>query len=110
NQKRLDELNQRRIESGVRMYVAQMGRLVPLMSDQREKLEELFREQMDGIVLPMGQTGVLLCSYRCTRVPTDSLEAILDDNQLRATKKMFGFAKQYRQMLIAQGAMDEDDE
>ncbi|MEM6692507.1 MAG: hypothetical protein AAF664_23955, partial [Planctomycetota bacterium] len=105
-----DQKNKRKVETSVKLHIAQIGRAIPLMGDQRDELFKLFFQQVAGVEDAKGRDLFWLCQYRCSQVSPEDLEKILDPVQLNAMKQRLEAGKRMRNMLIDRGILDGDEE
>jgi hypothetical protein len=92
----------------IRSHLAQLGRTVPMLANQRQRLIELLSESVEIKNCPP-QYYPMLISYRLSEVPKDALREFLDDNQIRAIEASFPFPRgvNVKAVLIQQGVIDE---
>ena len=93
-------------ESSVKMWIAQLGRKVPMTNEQREAFYELACQHVQPIRGNKQYTTYFI-AYQMSRLPREKLEAILDEAQWKAVKTTLIQAESWRAMLKQQGMLDE---
>jgi hypothetical protein len=96
-----------RKESAVKVFVANLGRQVPLTSAQRTKLTDLLLEKMKSIGREDAYIYYLV-SYRLSEVPRDSYSTMFDEMQLKAIDQATRQGKGMKAMLKQQGLLDDE--
>jgi hypothetical protein len=95
-----------RKESAVKVFLATLGRQLPMTSTQRTKLTELLIENMKSIGSDDVYTNYLV-SYRLSEVPREAYEKLFDETQLKAIDQSTQQGKGMKAMLKQQGLLDE---
>ena len=90
----------------VNLYLAQLGRSVPLTTDQRQRLVKLLCESVETKNC-QAHYYLMLVSYRLSEVPKTKLHEFLDDNQIKAIEARLRQAANMKAMLVQQGVIDE---
>jgi hypothetical protein len=104
--KETERLMQLRKESAVKVFLAGMGRQIPMTSTQRSKLTELVMQQMTSIGDDDAYTNYLV-SYRLSEVPLDDYKDLFDEAQMKAINQSTQQGKAMKAMLEQRGLLNE---
>jgi len=99
--------NRLRIESAVKVFIAQLGRQMPMTAVQRTKLTELLVDQMRSIGDDDAYTDFLV-AYRLSQVPRNMYAPLFDEQQLKALDQSSLRGKSMKAMLKDQGLLNDE--
>lgn len=97
-----------RMENATKVFIAQMGRQIPLTAVQRDSLLKLAMDDLKNVEAT-GPYASYLMTYRLSELPREKFEAILDDAQMKAFDKSLQRGRAMKATLVQQGLLDDDE-
>jgi hypothetical protein len=108
---RMRQENERRLqlrkENAVKVFMVNLGRQMPMTSTQRTKLTELLIENMKSIGVDDIYSNYLV-SYRLSKIPRDSYQALFDETQLKVIDQSTQTGQALKAMLKQQELINDE--
>lgn len=93
-------------ERAIQLWIAMLGRTLPMTSDQRNSLLEVVKEHCKSVP-QSNQMMTYLIAYRLSTIDEDVLEPIFDEAQWKAFQKTLRNGRGWKAMLKQRGLIDE---